>query len=341
METILNNSGFQHLAEKIFLPLNYEDLTACCQINRSSKIILVNPMFWLKKFITRGLPKKNQKDWTESIQSLKNTYLETIIHLYLKKCSKNKHAFDIPCYINEDTIFDIRKEVLNLAKNFETSTKKLWRQWKYHEMDFIKSLALLKDENGNTSVLVATMNGNAEMVQILSPLLDNLNASNHNGLTPLDAAILYGYSDIVKILAPLTHNMDEPDQKRHSPILKATAEGNAEIVQILVPFAENPNAPHQNGITPIEVAIKQGKTEIVKILAPFLNNLDIPDEDGMTLVMYATLNGRTEIVRILASLTDNPNAPNNKNTYNGLTPLEVAAHEGHTDIVKILAPFSK
>ena len=183
MEIILNNSGFQHLAEKIFLPLNYEDLNACCQINRSSKIILVNPMFWLKKFITRGLPKKNQKDWTESIQSLKNTYLEKIILLYLKKCSKNPRVFDIPCYINEDIIFDVRKVALALAKKFGTSTtKKLWRQWKYHEMDFLKILAQLTIENGVTSVLMATVDANAEMVQVLAPLLASPNTANQNYL---------------------------------------------------------------------------------------------------------------------------------------------------------------
>ena len=171
METILNNPGFQLLAEKIFLTLNYEDLKACRLINRSSKQILDNPMFWLKKFIRRGLSKKNQKDWTESIKSLKNTYLEKIILLYMKKCSKNPRAVDIPCYINEDIIFDVRKVALDLAKNFETSTKKLWRQWKYHEMDFLKILAQLTIQNGVTSVLMATVDANAEMVQVLAPLL--------------------------------------------------------------------------------------------------------------------------------------------------------------------------
>ena len=38
-----------------------------------------------------------------------------------------------------------------------------------------------------------------------------------------------------------------------------------------------------------------------------------------------------EIVKTLAPLTDNPNAPNNF----GITPIYLAALEGHTEIVKI------
>ena len=41
-ENFLNNPGLQHLAENIFLYLNYKDLDACQLVNRSSKSILGN-----------------------------------------------------------------------------------------------------------------------------------------------------------------------------------------------------------------------------------------------------------------------------------------------------------
>ena len=68
MENTLNNPGLQDIAENIFLNLNYETLEVCQQINKNSKHILENPMFWLKKFIRRGLSKKNQMDWIEVIR---------------------------------------------------------------------------------------------------------------------------------------------------------------------------------------------------------------------------------------------------------------------------------
>ena len=58
--------------------------------------------------------------------------------------------------------------------------------------------------------------------------------------------------------------------------------------------------------------------------------------DGETPIFWATIEGHTEIVKILAPLTDNPNASSN----NGETPIYWAACNGHTEIVKILAPLT-
>ena len=55
-----------------------------------------------------------------------------------------------------------------------------------------------------------------------------------------------------------------------------------------------------------------------------------------TPIYQVAKNGHTEIVKILAPLTDNPNAPNN----NGETPIHEAAYIGHAEIVKILAPLT-
>ena len=56
-----------------------------------------------------------------------------------------------------------------------------------------------------------------------------------------------------------------------------------------------------------------------------------------TPIFSAASNGHTKIVKILAPLIDNPNAQN----MNGDTPIHLAASNGHTEIVKILAPFDR
>ena len=42
MERIINNAGFQHLAENVFLNLTYEDLKKCRMINQSVIQIIGN-----------------------------------------------------------------------------------------------------------------------------------------------------------------------------------------------------------------------------------------------------------------------------------------------------------
>ena len=53
-----------------------------------------------------------------------------------------------------------------------------------------------------------------------------------------------------------------------------------------------------------------------------------------TPINNAAKNGHTEIVKILAPLMNNPNTPAR---LNGETPIYVAARNGYTEIVKILA----
>ena len=76
-ENIIKSPGLQHLAEEIFSHLNFDDLQTCQLINRSCKSILDldNPMFWLKKFIQKGISKQNEMDWSKAIQLSKRTQI--------------------------------------------------------------------------------------------------------------------------------------------------------------------------------------------------------------------------------------------------------------------------
>ena len=95
MEQIINNPGLQHLAEKVFWNLDVEDLKICAKINQSSKKILQNPIFALRKF--ENLSKKNRLDWTKVIQLVKNSDKGIAIIAYLK-WNLTKKIVDLPCY---------------------------------------------------------------------------------------------------------------------------------------------------------------------------------------------------------------------------------------------------
>ena len=118
MDQIIQNPGFQHIAEKIFLNLNFEDLMACQLMNKSSKQILDNPMFWIKKLMSKGLSKPNQDGWINAIQITKNTKLAEIIALYLKKVLHKNRFIDVPCYIDTNTVERISQK--SFATQFST-----------------------------------------------------------------------------------------------------------------------------------------------------------------------------------------------------------------------------
>ena len=148
LENILKNPGLHHIAEIIFWNLNHEELEFCRLINQPCKQILENPMFWLKKFIRKGLPNQDQLDWTKAIQLTKDTVLEKIVFLYLKKSSMNKRVVHLPCYIDE--------KIITISQNFL-----------HHNTGF----------NFDFLVDACCGEGNEGIVQMLAPLTDNANQS--------------------------------------------------------------------------------------------------------------------------------------------------------------------
>ena len=104
MDQIISNPGFKHIAEKIFITLNYEDILSCRLINKSSNLILENPMLWLRQGILKGLSKKNQEDWISVIKLTKDTKLESNITKYLRRAFKKSFFVDVPCFIDQNVL---------------------------------------------------------------------------------------------------------------------------------------------------------------------------------------------------------------------------------------------
>ena len=105
--------------------------------------------------------------------------MEQNIIQYLKFKLKNKGGGDLPCYTNPIVQDEFRNKIMEACD----------------------------DEIANT-----------EIVKILAPLTDNLNAKDVNGWTPIVWAAFNGHTDIVKLLAPLTDNPNARDVFGWTPI---------------------------------------------------------------------------------------------------------------------------
>ena len=167
VETFINTPGLKHLAENIFLNMNYQEIQACGRLNVSFQIfadqLMENPSFLLKSIILGGMSKKNETDWTEIIQKTKGTKFEEIVLLYLKsKTYIQSFDFDVPSII---------KKVMD----------------------------------GNTTYIHYI---HEIVYPILAPLTDNPNAPNINGVTPIQVAAQNGFTEIVNFLSSLTNNLN-------------------------------------------------------------------------------------------------------------------------------------
>ena len=199
--------------------MNYEGLKKCQLINKSTKHILENSVFWIKKLIQIGLSKDNQIVLTKAIQSVKNSDKEKHILSLLKwKWTEDRFGFfplvpGTPIHWAAYRGFtEVVKILVPLTDNPNASNE---------------------NENGATPIYWAACHGDTEIVKILAPLTDNPNTPNENGVSPLHLAASNGHTEIVKILAPLTNNHNAPDVNGMTPIMWARKEGHTEIVKIL------------------------------------------------------------------------------------------------------------
>ena len=241
METLIKTPGLQHLAENIFLNLNYQEVKTCGLLNETFDLftdqLIENPFFLLKRFVLGGMSKKNENDWTEIIQKTRGTNIEESVFLYLNQYFKNEKVadFGVPSIIKKVTY-----GIGNLS---------IVSQDYYYD----------------------------EIVKILDPLNYIPNVRQHFGdipRSPICWAAIYGHTKIVKIMATLSdipnswYNDDAKYDNGRTPIFMATCNGHTEIVKILAPLTDNPNAPNNYGETPIYKAAWYGFTEIVRILVP-------------------------------------------------------------------------
>ena len=265
MDQIIKNPGFQHLTEKFLLNLPFKDVISLQLVNKTLKEILEDPMFWIKKWILKGLSKKNKDDWIKAIQLTKNTKLAKIIILYAKKVLHRNRLVDFSCHIDEKTV-DIFSKFTNEAA-FQ----------KYFEEAFEDKDSLQIFDAGS--------------IQICIPLVKNPNALNGRKptwygmkMTPMLNAIGNGRNDIVKILAPFIGNanslLHDDDLRYLSPIQYAIYQKNTESINLLAHFCDHDyNYKFHNGMNLIHFAVIRGNIEAIKILAPFLKNPLAPDDD--------------------------------------------------------------
>lgn len=124
MEYIVNNPGFQHIAETAFKNLNFETLKKCKKVNKSCNEILKNPFFWLEKLVEKGLTISEKKNWIEAINS--NPQKKRAIQLYIKYLIKKiKRTFNL--LIKRINNNDFEKKYLSTAKKWVI--QKLLKFW--------------------------------------------------------------------------------------------------------------------------------------------------------------------------------------------------------------------
>merc|ERR1719367_187457 len=153
-----------------------------------------------------------------------------------------------------------------------------------------------------------------------------------NGITPLHLAAYHGHLPIVQLLVGLLENKNPKAGiywQEITPLHDAALGGHLDVLQFLLQFNEQDTNPAESdGKTCLHLAAQNGHLNIIKYYKEELNYENINPRR----VSKDEFNGWTSLQVVMYIFEGEKNPQNT----NGVTPLHLAAENGHLEIVEFL-----
>ena len=244
MDLVVNNHGFHHILEEIFMNLDHQHLLNCQKVCTFWESILKNPVFWLKKCVNIGLTQEHEKLWAKLLKTLKDPSLKENMTSELMEIHNG--VSEILTFFRKSWVPDFYVHK-GITDQINAPFYKVYKS---------KDLALIENylETVDSSIvnedvkfiLEAAETGEIELLKILIAFTNNPNPRNSRGISAIQCAVDRGHVEVVKILAPLIANPNAPypdngDTPIQRAVLKKKNWRYVEIIRILAPLSENPN----------------------------------------------------------------------------------------------------
>lgn len=156
------------------------------------------------------------------------------------------------------------------------------------------------DPSGNTLLMLAVLNGDHSILELLLRNRANVMKVNRYGDSALMLAALRG--DLQSVSALVAAGA-EIDPQGWTPMIYAAFEGHAEIVHYLLTKDVDIDAQSENGFSALMAACRNGHSEIAKILLEQDADVSLTNQDNLTAMDMALAAGHSEIARLLKAAT--------------------------------------
>ncbi|RGP78881.1 ankyrin repeat-containing [Fusarium longipes] len=197
-------------------------------------------------------------------------------------------------------------------------------------------------EYGRAPLTWAARNGNAEVAALILKSNDiNLEIQDNASRTPIAWTAKNGHIDVLKLLLVRSLAViDTKDDEGHTPVSWAARNGYADVVELLLQTSRklglDIDTADEDGRTPLSWAAGNGHSDVVKLILN-IRGEDINLTEGLHHTSHfwnlSTRRGR-KLQRHLSQIIQGYDI-NSKDKF-GRTPLGWAAHNGHTETVRLL-----
>ncbi len=163
-----------------------------------------------------------------------------------------------------------------------------------------------QDKNKRSLLLLATINKQVEMAELLVKKHADVNLQDDIQDSPFLYAGASGQTELVKLFLANGARFDIFNRYNGTALIPACERGHVETVKVLVNTRGFPvNHVNRLGWTALMEAVVLGDgskkyQEIVQILKDGGADLEIPDHEGITPLQHAKSRGFAEIVKILS-----------------------------------------
>lgn len=170
-----------------------------------------------------------------------------------------------------------------------------------------------EDENGNSPLIFASLQGKEEFARTLVDQGTFVNHQNHNGETALYWAASEGNEPIVDLLIENGANLNICNLDGVTPLHVASANGHCNIIAKLIKNGAYINAQDEEKDTAVHYAVREGKQDVVEFLVrKCFARTDIKNEDqenalelAMCLEPTCMDQTYTTIIKILTNSVNN------------------------------------
>ncbi|KAF3844914.1 hypothetical protein F7725_008077 [Dissostichus mawsoni] len=189
-----------------------------------------------------------------------------------------------------------------------------------------------RSDNGQTPLMVASEQGNVEIVQELLRRGANVNLDDVDCWTALISAAKEGHIEVVRELLENNANLEHRDMGGWTALMWGAYKGHTDVARMLMDKGANPNITGQYSVYPIIWAAGRGHAEIVHLLLQHGAKVNCSDKYGTTPLIWAARKGHYDsVMHLLANGADV-----DQEGASGETMLIGAVRGGHVEIVRAL-----
>ncbi|POM78140.1 TKL protein kinase [Phytophthora palmivora] len=200
------------------------------------------------------------------------------------------------------------------------------------DIDRVKNLIGVANEDGNTPLIVAARRGHLDVVEYLVDLGVDIDKQDSNGNTPLLLAARWGKLDVVQYLVEEGADIEIQNKSGRTPLIWAALNDHLDVVKYLVEQGAFKEKAEEFDNTPLMHAAGHGHLDVVRYLVEQGVDKDKRDCNNHTALMWAVVNCRPDVVKYLVEQGADKEVQNKL----GHTPLIWAATSGNLDEVRCL-----